>query len=80
MSVVADGAAPAKLELNYWSVIRGPNELAPPVVKAEILGEIEYQHVDDSFGSERDWERVEAGFRTAIPLGKNLMWISVAAM
>ena len=43
-----------------------------------IAAAVEYQHIDGAFGSERDWERVEAGFRTAIPLGRNLMWISLA--
>jgi NTE family protein len=43
-----------------------------------IAAAVEYQLVDDSMGSDRDWERVEAGFRTAIPFGKNVMWLSLA--
>ena len=34
--------------------------------------------MDDSLGSDRNWERVEAGFRTALPFGKNVMWLSLA--
>lgn len=43
-----------------------------------IAAAIEYQGMDDSLGSERDWERLEAGIRSAIPLGKNVIWISLA--
>ena len=43
-----------------------------------IAAAIEYQFVDKSLGSDRDWERVEAGFRTALPFGKNVMWLSLA--
>jgi NTE family protein len=39
---------------------------------------IEYIRADDSLGSDRDWERAEAGLKTAIPFGKNFMWIGVA--
>jgi NTE family protein len=39
---------------------------------------VEYQKMDESIGSDRDWERIEAGFRTALPIGRNLMWISLA--
>lgn len=44
-----------------------------------IAAAVEYDRVDDSLGSYRDWERIEAGFRTPLPVGKNLMWISLAA-
>ena len=43
-----------------------------------IAAAIEYQAIDGTLGSDRDWERLEAGFRSAIPLGKNLVWISLA--
>ncbi|MFZ2508311.1 MAG: patatin-like phospholipase family protein [Steroidobacteraceae bacterium] len=43
-----------------------------------IAAAIEYQKMDESLGSDRDWERIEAAFRTAVPIGKNLMWISLA--
>jgi len=43
-----------------------------------IAAAVEYQMMDDSLGSDRDWERVEAGFRTALSFGKNVMWLSLA--
>jgi NTE family protein len=43
-----------------------------------LAAAVEYQRVDDSLGSDRNWERIEAGLRTAVPIGKNLIWISVA--
>jgi NTE family protein len=43
-----------------------------------IAAAIEYQGMDDTLGSDRDWERIEAGFRSAIPIGKNVVWISLA--
>ncbi|MGH8134815.1 MAG: patatin-like phospholipase family protein [Steroidobacteraceae bacterium] len=43
-----------------------------------IAAAIEFQRADESFGSDRDWERLEAGFRTTAPVGKNLIWISLA--
>lgn len=39
---------------------------------------VEYQRVDESLGADRDWERIEAGLRKAIPIGKNRVWVSVA--
>ena len=35
-------------------------------------------HADDALGGDREWERIEAGVRTAIPVGKHFMWISLA--
>jgi NTE family protein len=43
-----------------------------------ISAAVEYKRMDDSLGSDRDWERIEAGFRTAVPIRKNLFWISLA--
>jgi NTE family protein len=39
---------------------------------------VEYKRSDDSFGADRDWERIEAAFRKAIPVGSNLVWLSLA--
>ena len=39
---------------------------------------IEYVRSDDSLGADREWERIEAGVRKAVPFGKNLMWVSLA--
>jgi len=44
-----------------------------------VAAAIMYQSMDDSVGSDRDWERIEAGLRTAIPFGrKNVVWVSLA--
>ncbi len=40
--------------------------------------EVDYRRSDTSMGADRDWEYVEAGFRTAVPIGKNLMWATIA--
>jgi hypothetical protein len=34
--------------------------------------------MDDSLGSDRNWERVEAGIRKAISIGKYVTWLSLA--
>jgi outer membrane protein assembly factor BamA len=39
---------------------------------------VEYYQSDESLGGDRDWERVEAGVRKAVPLRRNLMWVSLA--
>ena len=43
-----------------------------------VAAAVEYIRSDDSLGGDREWERIEAGMRTAIPVGKNYMWISLA--
>ena len=43
-----------------------------------LAAAVEYLQADSSLGSDRDWERVEGGVRTTLPIGKNLMWISLA--
>jgi len=40
---------------------------------------IEYYQSDESLGADREWERIEAGARKAVPFGRNLMWVSLAA-
>ena len=37
-----------------------------------------YERMDDSFGSDRDWERIEVGLRRAISVGKYVTWLSLA--
>ncbi len=51
---------------------------APSFATQGIAAAIEYRMADDSLGSDRDWENLEAGFRTALPFGKNVMWLSLA--
>ena len=43
-----------------------------------VAAAIEYQYADDALGGDRDWERIEGGVRTAIPVGKHVMWLSLA--
>jgi outer membrane protein assembly factor BamA len=43
-----------------------------------VAAAIEYLYADDALGGDRDWERIEAGVRTAIPVGKHFMWFSLA--
>ena len=43
-----------------------------------VAAAIEYLYTDDALGGDREWERIEAGVRTAIPVGKNFMWFSLA--
>ena len=40
--------------------------------------EIDYVRSDDSMGANRDWQYLEAGYRTAVRVGRNLMWATVA--
>ena len=51
---------------------------APSFATKGIAAAVEYRMADDSLGADRNWERVEAGFRTALPFGKNVMWLSLA--
>jgi NTE family protein len=39
---------------------------------------VRYEHVDDSLGSDRDWDRMEVAVRRAISVGKYLTWLSLA--
>jgi len=43
-----------------------------------ISAAVEYKSSDGALGAKRDWERIEAGFRKAIPIGSNLVWVSLA--
>ena len=51
---------------------------AARVATEGVAAAIEYLQADDALGGDRDWERIEAGMRIAIPVGKNNMWISLA--
>ena len=39
---------------------------------------IEYYYADDSLGSDRDWERVEAGVGAALPVRQDVVWLTLA--
>jgi NTE family protein len=39
---------------------------------------VQYFQSDESMGADRNWNRIEAGIRKAVPFGRHAMWISVA--
>jgi NTE family protein len=39
---------------------------------------VQYVQSDESLGADRDWNRIEAGFRKGVPFGRNAIWISLA--
>jgi len=43
-----------------------------------LAAALRYERMDDSFGSDRNWERLEAGVRRAISVGKYVTWLSLA--
>jgi NTE family protein len=43
-----------------------------------IAAAVRYEHMDDSLGSDRDWDRLEVAARRAISIGKYVTWLSLA--
>jgi NTE family protein len=43
-----------------------------------LAAALRYERIDDSLGSDRNWERLEAGVRKAISVGKYVTWLSLA--
>jgi NTE family protein len=43
-----------------------------------IAAAVNYDHVDDSLGSDRNWDRLEVGVRGAISIGRYVTWLSLA--
>lgn len=43
-----------------------------------LAGAIEYMRSDDSMGGDRNWERIEAGLGVALPLRRDVLWVTVA--
>jgi NTE family protein len=43
-----------------------------------LAAALEYVQSEESLGADRNWNRIEAGFRRAVPVGKNAMWVSLA--
>ncbi|HEY6644088.1 patatin-like phospholipase family protein [Povalibacter sp.] len=39
---------------------------------------LEYMHIDRSLGADRDWERVEMGIGVAVPLRRDVIWVTLA--
>ena len=50
----------------------------PTFATKGLSAAIRYENTDDSLGSDRNWERVEAGIRKAISIGKYVTWLSLA--
>ena len=50
----------------------------PTFATKGLSAAIRYENMDDSLGSDRNWERVEAGIRKAISIGKYVTWLSLA--
>jgi len=43
-----------------------------------IAAAVNFRHANAAMGGDRDWETLEGGVRGLIPIGKNLMWLTVA--
>lgn len=43
-----------------------------------IAAALEYYLVDDALGADRDWERVELGVGVALPLRRDVFWVTLA--
>lgn len=39
---------------------------------------VRYEHMDDSLGSDRNWDQIEVAARKAISIGKYVTWLSIA--
>jgi NTE family protein len=40
--------------------------------------QLQYYQSSDSLGADRNWNRIEGGFRSAVPFARSAMWVSVA--
>ena len=43
-----------------------------------VAAAVEYYDASDSLGSDRDWRRLEAGARLAVPLARDVIWLTAA--
>jgi NTE family protein len=43
-----------------------------------LAAAVRYEHMDDSLGSDRNWDRLEVATRKAISIGKYVTWLSLA--
>jgi NTE family protein len=43
-----------------------------------VAAALEYQRSDESLGADRNWERAEAGLGIAVPVRKDVVWVTVA--
>jgi NTE family protein len=51
---------------------------APAFATRGVAAEIDYLQSGISMGADRDWRLIEGGLRTEFPVGRNLMWATVA--
>ena len=50
----------------------------PTFATKGLAAAVRYEILDGSLGSDRDWERLEAGIRKSISIGKYVTWLSLA--
>jgi NTE family protein len=50
----------------------------PTFATKGLAAAVRYVRIDESFGSDRNWERLEAGIRRSISVGKYVTWLSLA--
>ena len=43
-----------------------------------VAAVVEYSQSDVALGGDRNWDRLEAGLRAAVPFGRNVAWLSLA--
>jgi NTE family protein len=43
-----------------------------------LAASVEYMSSDDSLGADRDWQRIEAGTRIALPIRGDVIWLAAA--
>jgi len=43
-----------------------------------VVAALEYRYVDDSLGAELDWERAEFGLGLAVPVRRDVIWVTLA--
>jgi NTE family protein len=43
-----------------------------------LAAAVEYMYADDSLGADRDWQRLEAGTRIALPFRGDVIWLAAA--
>ncbi len=43
-----------------------------------MAASLEYMRSDSSLGAERDWERIELGLGVAVPLRRDVLWVTLA--
>ncbi len=50
----------------------------PTFATKGLAAAVRYENMDDSLGSDRNWERLELGVRKSISIGKYVTWLSLA--